>query len=98
MFSPHSGKLINIAHEAEWSNAILRQNALTSWAGLTSLTAMALHHVAVNPLDRVPTVVSRPEKKRLRIGYLLKLSDTGSLPEVKDEDMQRFKRQYGLWF
>jgi hypothetical protein len=82
----------------EWSYAILRQNVLTSGAGFASLTAMALHHVAVNLLERLPTVVPRPEKKRPDSKRLLKLSDTGSLPEIKDEDLQRFKRQYGLWF
>jgi hypothetical protein len=80
------------------SNAILRQKVLTSCAALTSLTAMALHHVAVNPLDRVPTVVSRPVQKKPDSKRLLNRSGTSSLPEIKDEDLQRFKRQYGLWF
>ncbi len=70
---------------------------LTSCAGLTSLTAMALHHVAVNLLDRVPTLVAEPVKKKLDSKRLLKLSSIGSIPEIKDEDLQRFKRQYGLW-
>jgi hypothetical protein len=55
---------------------------------------MALHHIAVNLLDPVPTVVAEPEKKKSRSK---KLSGTGSLSEIKDEDLQRFKRQYGLW-
>jgi hypothetical protein len=59
---------------------------------------MALHHVAVNLLDRLPTVVARPEKKRPDSKRLLKLSDTDSLPEIKEEDLQRYRRQYGLWF
>jgi hypothetical protein len=58
---------------------------------------MALHHTAVNLLDRVPTVVAEPEKKKSRSKRLLKLSGTGSPSEIKDEDLQRFKRQYGLW-
>jgi hypothetical protein len=59
---------------------------------------MALHRVAVNPLDRLPTVVAGPVRKKPDSKRLLKLSSTGSLPEIKDEDFQRFKRQYGLWF
>jgi hypothetical protein len=58
---------------------------------------MALHHVAVNLLDRVPTLVAQPVKKKPDSKRLLKLSSIGSLPEIKDEDLQRFKRQYGLW-
>jgi hypothetical protein len=42
-------------------------------------------------------VVAEPEKKKSRSKRLLKLSGTGSLSEIKDEDLQRFKRKYGLW-
>jgi hypothetical protein len=58
---------------------------------------MALHHIAVNPVERVPTVMGQPKKKKPDSKRLLKLSRIGSLPEVRDEDLQRFRRQYGLW-
>jgi hypothetical protein len=75
----------------------LRQNVLTRCAGLTSLSAMAIHHIAVNLLDRVPTAVAEPEKRKSRSKRLLMLFGIGTLAEIKDEDLQRFKRQYGLW-
>ncbi len=59
---------------------------------------MALHHIAVNLLDRAPTVVAEPEAQKSRSKRVPKLSGIGSLPLIKDEDLQRFKRQYGLWF
>jgi hypothetical protein len=77
--------------------AILRQNVLTSCAGFTNLTSMALQNVAVNLRDRVPTVVAEQEKKKSSSKRLLNLSRVGSSPEVRDEDLQRFRRQYGLW-
>jgi hypothetical protein len=58
---------------------------------------MALHNVALNLLDRLPTVVAKPGKRKSRSRSVLKLSGTGSLPEIKDGDLQRFRRQYGLW-
>jgi hypothetical protein len=58
---------------------------------------MALLPISVNLLDRVPTGVAEPEKEKSRSKRLLKLSGTGSLPQIKDEDLRRFKRQYGLW-
>jgi hypothetical protein len=71
---------------------------LTSSSGLASLKTMALRNVAVNLLDQVPTVVAEPERKKPRSKGVVQLSATGSLPEIKDEDLQRFKRQNGLWF
>ena len=73
-------------------------NVLTSCAGPPSLTAMALHHVAVNLRDRVPPVAAGQEKKKPSSKRLLDLSRIGSRPEVRDEDLQRFKRQHGLCF
>ena len=70
---------------------------LTRCAGLTNLTAMSLQNVAVNLRDRVPTVVAEQEKKKSSSKRILKLSRIGSRPEVRDEDLQRFRRQYGLW-
>ena len=75
----------------------MRQNVLTSCAGLTNLTAMSLQNVPVNLRDRVPTVVAEQEKKKSSSKRILKLSRIGSPPEVRDEDLQRFRRQYGLW-
>ena len=70
---------------------------LTSCAGFTNLTGMALQNVAVNLRDRVPTVVAEQEKKKSSSKRLLKLSRIARLPEVRDVDLQRFRRQYGLW-
>jgi hypothetical protein len=58
---------------------------------------MSLQNVAVNLRDRVPTVVAEQEKKKSSSKRLLNLSRVGSSPEVRDEDLQRFRRQYGLW-
>jgi hypothetical protein len=70
---------------------------LTSYSGLASLVAMAKHNVAVNLLDQVPTVVAKPERKQSSSKDFVQLSANGSLPQIKDEDLQRFNRQYGLW-
>jgi hypothetical protein len=59
---------------------------------------MAFRNVAVNLLESVTMVVGPPTAKKSRPKGLLQLSGTGNLPEIKDEDLQRFKRQYGLWF
>ena len=75
------------------------KNVLTSCAGHNNLAAMALHHVAViNVCDRVPTAVTKPKAKKSCLKPFLNLSSTSGLPEIRDEDLQRFRRQYGLWF
>jgi hypothetical protein len=58
---------------------------------------MSLHNVVVNLRDRVPGVVAQPGKKKSSSKRILKLSRIGSPLEVRDEDLQRFRRQYGLW-
>jgi hypothetical protein len=63
----------------------------------TNLTAMSLQNVAVNLRDRVPPVAAEQEKKKSSSKRILDLSRIGSRPEVRDEDLQRFKRQHGLW-
>jgi hypothetical protein len=70
---------------------------LTSCARLANLTAMSIQNVAVNLRDRVPPVAAGQEKKKSSSKRLLDLSRIGNRPEVRDEDLQRFKRQYGLW-
>jgi hypothetical protein len=59
---------------------------------------MAFRNVSVNILESVTRVVGPPTAKKSRPKRLLRLSGTGNIPEIKDEDLQRFKRQYGLWF
>jgi hypothetical protein len=58
---------------------------------------MALHRIAADLLDRLPTVAAESSRKKSRSKLPLKLSRIGNLPEIKDEDLRRFKRNYGLW-
>jgi hypothetical protein len=58
---------------------------------------MSLQNVAVNLRDRVPSVAAEQEKKKSSSKHILDLSRIGRRPEVRDEDLQRFKRQHGLW-
>ncbi len=58
---------------------------------------MSLQNAVVNLRDRVPAMAAEQEKKKSSSKRILKLSRIGSPPEVRDEDLQRFRRQYGLW-
>jgi hypothetical protein len=59
---------------------------------------MALHRIDVDLFHRLPTVGPKPSRKKSRPKLLWDPTPIGSRHEIKDEDLQRFKRDYGLWF
>jgi hypothetical protein len=68
---------------AELVNAQSRHPFAEHWGDGTILAAMALHNIAVNLLDRAPTVVAEPEAQKSRSKRVLKLSGIGGPPESK---------------